>query len=300
MADGREKWAAGLYVALLGLGLVYTTAKTYRDYFVIWAADPDLPTHFQVDHREIGAAIAQLDSARPVWLSPYPTDQPVIQLHAGLRPDLRGYNGRFCVPFADTVGESGAAYIIVPGLQDASLAELQRLFPDGQTTAGPLRPGSDRPYYNLFSVPSEAAPASGPGEPHAANWADGIELLGFDLEQETIAPGETLSVTLTYRATATPQANYTAFVHLLGPPRADGSPVWAQSDSEPCSGALPTGRWQTGDIIRDTVTLTIPADAPSGSYELTTGFYTWPELTRLPVAGSGDAVTLGTIDVVAR
>jgi hypothetical protein len=285
-------------VALLGVGLVYTTVRTYRDYFVVWAADPDLPAHFQVDHRAIGAAIARLDPEQPVWLSPYPPDQPVIQLHAGLRPDLRGYNGRFCVPYADPIGKNGATYVIVPGLQDASLAELQRLFPDGNITSGPLRPGSDRPYYNVFQVPAGASPAFGPVVPLAVDWAGEIELLGFDLDGEAVAQGENLTVTLTYRAEAAPQANYTAFVHLLGPPRPDGSPVWAQSDSEPCGGALPTGRWRAGDLIRDTVSLAIPADAPAGTYELTTGFYTWPDLIRLPVAG-GDAVTLGTIEVVA-
>jgi hypothetical protein len=234
-----------------------------------------------------------------VWVSPFPADHPVIQIHAGVRSDLRGYNGRFCVPYTDPVSEYGAAYIIVPGLQDASLAELQRLFPDGEMTAGPLRPGSDRPYYNLFSVPPVATPAFGPDKPLTAKWADGIELLGFDLDRTAITEGETLTLTLTYRATAAPQANYTAFVHLLGPVKADGSPVWAQSDSEPCGGALPTGRWQPDDVIRDTVTLSIPADAPTGVYELTTGFYTWPDLTRLPVA-DGNAITLGTIKVVTR
>ena len=93
-------------------------------------------------------------------------------------------------------------------------------------------------------------------------------------------------------ATAAPSANYTAFVHLLGPARADGSPVWAQSDSEPCGGALPTGKWRAGDLVRDTVTLTIPADAPAGEYRLVTGFYTWPDLVRVPLAGGGDAAEL--------
>jgi hypothetical protein len=293
----RRRGLAIIYGVVLAIGLIYSTGRAYRDYFVVWAADPDLPAHFQADYRAIGEYIAALDPEQPVWLSPFPADHPVIQLHAGLRPDLRGYNGRFCVPYTDPVSERGAAYVIVPGLQDASLAVLQRLFPNGQTTAGPLRPGSDRPYYNVFQVPAGASPAFGPDVPHAADWGGEIELLGFDLDRAIVAPGETLTVTLTYRATAAPQANYTAFVHLLGPPRPDGSPVWAQSDSEPCDGALPTGRWQVRDMIRDTVTLALPADAPPGEYELATGFYTWPDLTRLPVAGR-DVVTLGMIKVI--
>ena len=69
--------------------------------------------------------IGGLDAAQPVWLSPFPADHPVIQLHAGLRPDLRSYNGRFCLPYADPAAEQGMVYVIVPGLLDSSLALLQ-------------------------------------------------------------------------------------------------------------------------------------------------------------------------------
>jgi hypothetical protein len=102
---------------------------------------------------------------------------------------------------------------------------------------------------------------------------------------------------LFYRASAAPTANYTAFVHLLGPAKADGSPLWAQADSEPCGGGLPTGKWRAGDVIRDTVTLAIPADAAAGEYTLVTGFYNWPDPVRLEVVGGGDAVTLTTFSM---
>jgi hypothetical protein len=227
-----------------------------------------------------------------VWLSPFPADHPVIQLHAGLRLDLRAYNGRLCLPYSDPIGERGMTYVIVPGLQDQSLALLQAMYPTGETVEGPLRPGSDRPYYRAFHAPAGAQPAVGPAVPLPAAWEDGIELLGYTLEGAA-APGETLTVTLFYRATATPAANYTAFVHLLGPTRPDGSPLWAQVDSEPCGGSLPTGKWQPGDVIRDTVTLSIPADAVAGEYTLVTGFYSWPDLVRVSVVkDGGDAVEL--------
>jgi hypothetical protein len=135
----------GLWSAVLLAGLLYTTVATYRDYFVVWASDPDLPAHFQADYRAIGEFIGGLDAAQPVWLSPFPADHPVIQLHAGLRPNLRGYNGRLCLPYADPTGERGAVYVIVPGLQDSSLALLQAMYPTGETVEGPLRLGSDRP-----------------------------------------------------------------------------------------------------------------------------------------------------------
>jgi len=278
---------------LLALGLLYTAVVTWRDYFIVWAADPDLPAHFQADYRAIGEYIDRLDAAQPVWLSPFPADHPVIQLHAGLRPDLRAYNGRFCLPYSDPMGEHGMVYVIVPGLQDSSLALLQEMYPTGETVEGPLRPGGDRPYYRAFHAPAGARPGVGPTIPLAASWADGIELIGYAKDGEVV-PGQTLTVTLFYLATAAPLANYTAFIHLLGPARADGSPLWAQADSEPCGGGLTTGEWRAGDVIRDTVTLQLPPDMAPGEYRLVTGFYTWPELVRLPVSSGGDAVELET------
>ena len=290
-AIGRRLWAVVLLV-----GLLYTTVATTRDYFIVWAADPDLPAHFQADYRAIGEAIGRLDAAQPAWLSPFPADHPVIQLHAGLRPDLRAYNGRFCLPYNDPIGERGMTYTIVPGLQDQSLALLQAMYPAGETVEGPLRPGSDRPYYRAFYAPAGVRPALGPDVTLTAGWAEGIELLGYAKGGE-IAPGQTVTVTLFYRATAAPPANYIAFVHLLGPAKDDSSPLWAQADSEPCGGGLPTGQWRAGDVVRDTVTLALPPDLAAGAYQLVTGFYTWPELQRLVANDGRDTIELTTFDI---
>lgn len=300
--DGRQTTtrtvpavARGLWSVILLLGLLYTTARTFRDYFIVWAADPDLPAHFQADYRAIGEYIAGLDPDAPVWVSPFPADHPVIQLHAGLRPALRGYNGRFCLPHTEPVGERGAVYVIVPGLQDQSLEELQRMYPEGETVEGPLRPGSDRPYYRAFHAPARATSLVGPPELQAT-WANGIELVLVELAGHGSAEGGEYSAALTYRATAAPPANYTAFTHLVGPAKPDGSTLWAQSDSEPCGGALPTRAWRPGDLIRDTMSFTLPPDTPAGQYILMTGFYTWPDLTRVPLEGGGDTVILYTLD----
>lgn len=287
-----------IYTILLVTGLIYSAFTTWRDYFVIWAADPDLPAHFQVDHLEIGKAIAAIEPEQMVWLSPYVADHPVIQFHAGLRPNLRGYNGRFCTPFNSPVREPGSTYLIIPGFQDQSLEDLKRLFPNGTITDGPLRPASDQPYYRTFFLP--AGSDRGYNQEPIASWNEGLALLEYSVEPAEVSPGQTVSVTLTYQALDHPGVDYTAFVHLLGSPNsATGSPLWAQADSLSCGGTLPTGRWQPGDIIRDTITLQIPSDIPEGDYNLMTGFYTWPELTRLiSVDSNSDAVPIGTLRVI--
>ncbi len=286
------------YALVLIAGLAYSTWATTRDYFVVWAADPDLPNHFQVDHAEIGRAMGPLPADEQVYLSPYPPDQPVIQLHSALRPDVRGYNGRFCLLYPDPTGPTPpATYFIVPGLQDQSLELLQLMYPNGVTSDGPLRPNSDRPMFQTFSIPADSIPASEPDVVSGARWGDAVELIGYSLSTTTPTAGETLVIDLFYRPMSADLPDYTAFVHLLGEPNpSDGSPLWAQSDSQPCQGAVPTSVWQPGDILRDTVTLTIPAETPPGDYRLATGLYSWPDLVRLPLSDSDE--TTATLQMV--
>jgi hypothetical protein len=219
-----------------------------------------------------------------VFLSPYPADQPVIQLHSGRHLTIRGYNGRYCLPYPAGDATAPTTYIIVPGFEDRSLEQLLADFPEGELQSGPLRASSDRPYFNAFQIRPGERPASRPKYTAGVNWNDTIALSGYDLEATTLRPGDTLTLTLYYEALGEMQNYYTAFVHLLGAPNPEtGSPLWSQSDSEPCQGGLPTSNWQVGETIRDTITLFIPLDAPSGEYQLVTGFYTWPDLTRLPI-----------------
>jgi hypothetical protein len=95
---------------------------------------------------------------------------------------------------------------------------------------------------------------------------------------------------------------YTVFTHLLGPhnPATEG-PLWAQDDSEPCRGLYPTTSWQAGEIIIDHFTLSVPAGAPPGSYELSTGFYDVWTMERLPVLRGiqtqDNAIILGQVSI---
>lgn len=67
--------------------------------------------------------------------------------------------------------------------------------------------------------------------------------------------------------------DYKVFVHLLGPPRQDGSPLWSQDDSLPLSGMVSTTTWTPGDSpLRDVYQLDA-SDLPAGEYRIGLGFY---------------------------
>ena len=124
---------------------------------------------------------------------------------------------------------------------------------------------------------------------------DQIELLGYDLTPSAIHPGETLELTLHWRALAEPQRSYKVFVHLLDP----AGTLRAQADGEPVDWTLPTTCWVRDEVIADSYVLTLPPGAPPGDYTLAVGFYREAAEERLPVSGGGDHVRLGPVAVSA-
>jgi hypothetical protein len=110
--------------------------------------------------------------------------------------------------------------------------------------------------------------------PVFCDFGDEIELIGFDLDRRTASPGETLWLTLFWRARAQPTRDYTVFAHVLQPPQTK----WAGSDKQP---APPTSSWKHGQVVSDTYPLTLDAATPPGVYEIEVGAYYFVDGTHL-------------------
>jgi hypothetical protein len=119
-----------------------------------------------------------------------------------------------------------------------------------------------------------------------------IELLGYRLGGAPRA-GAPLDVTLAWRATGQPAADYSYTVQLLD---AEGKLV-AQQDGPAGHGQLPTGVWQAGDVVVDALRVAVPANAPRGPLRLIVALYEQPSLRRLATP-AGDHAELATISVV--
>lgn len=132
-----------------------------------------------------------------------------------------------------------------------------------------------------------AVPPAAPATAPLLRFGDGITLADAEMAAPAVAPGETVTVTLTWQPEATPSTDYTLFLHLV-PAGAPGT-VLAQRDGTPRDGAYPTSAWAAGEMIPDSHTLTLPPDLPPGDYELLAGLYRLDTLARLPIEGHGDA-----------
>lgn len=278
-----------LLSAVIGIGFLYTGVATYRDYFVVWGNDPDRFGDFEAGVAAIGRYVGSLPAGETVFVSPVPPDHMSIRVNSGDRPGLRGYNGRVCLVVPSHTAHD-TTYVIVPQDDKNSLKLLKRYFPSGSIVQdGPLH--DQQPTFQAYHVPAGTDVNLAPPQTLRAIWSEPIELLGFDTNEDHYKPSEKLSLTLYYHALADLETDYTVFVHLIGPTTLATPQLWAQNDSEPCSRFTPTSTWHTGDIVRDTVTLQVPAETPPGDYRLEVGLYDWRTSERLPVVTSPSHVS---------
>ena len=126
-----------------------------------------------------------------------------------------------------------------------------------------------------------------------------VTLLGYNLSNKELKPGEFVDIDLYWRVDSSPPGNYLQFVHLMNK---DGIMI-AQRDTHPGNGRYPSMNWQSGDQFRDTIRLYIPETAYAPDLaDLTLGLYAPPPNGyRLGISHDdkfiGDALSLGQISI---
>ncbi len=145
----------------------------------------------------------------------------------------------------------------------------------------------------------QSAADEGPQHPLHLRLGEHIVLEGYSLGAETLTPGDTLVLTLFWRARAPVEQRYTVFTHLIGP----YGEIQAQRDNEPQGGSLPTDQWPIDERISDNYAILLPADAPTDNYVLNVGMYHLASGERLATfTAEGkqreqDYITLQTLEV---
>jgi hypothetical protein len=115
------------------------------------------------------------------------------------------------------------------------------------------------------------------------NFGDQLRLIGFTAPQTTARPGQTIPITLYWRAHQPLDINYQSFLHLL---TADGQLITQHDKLNPAD--FPTSRWPLDKYIRDPYTLTLPPDLPPGEYTVAVGLWVASEGWRLPLWDAAD------------
>jgi 4-amino-4-deoxy-L-arabinose transferase-like glycosyltransferase len=200
-----------------------------------------------------------LDEAGEVWAEQ--VDDPVD----GTYPTTRWEEGEVLRDWHDLHVPAAA----VEGTYQVCLQVM-----DGETVVGVSDLGEvevkGRPHY--FTVPQI-------GHPMDVLFGDSVRLLGYDVRSEYVRAGEVLQLTLYWEAVGEMERSYTVFTHLLD----TNQRIWAQRDSLPGNGLLPTNSWVLGEVITDVYELEVDPDAPPGNYILEMGMYDATTGQRLQV-----------------
>ncbi|NIV36560.1 MAG: hypothetical protein GWN58_46140 [Anaerolineae bacterium] len=115
--------------------------------------------------------------------------------------------------------------------------------------------------------------------PVVATLGNCIRFLGYDLEPDSVMPGEAVSLTLHWQALCPLEQNYSVFTHVLGP----SDEILGQQDGIPQGGTYPTTLWEPGEVIADPYSIAVGPHVPPGSYRLEVGMYRPETGVRLPV-----------------
>jgi len=110
------------------------------------------------------------------------------------------------------------------------------------------------------------------------------------IEVDALHPGDTLTIELFWQPEQQVDTDLTVFMHLIGPPQADGSPLWAAGDHPPQYGRSNTTAWPVGALLHDPYQLVIPQDAPAGTYTVAVGFYNPTSGERVEEVSPGDGL----------
>jgi hypothetical protein len=287
----RAQWVGPVAaVALLMLGGL----TSVRDYFVRWAALPDLYYAFDQGLWDVGRWVADQPPDAPVYLSPRPADHATLAFawETRGRPAPVSFDARAIFPVTHGPTTEPESYAIIN--KEDFRGPL--LLPEVLSQAAITRTLTDfagETYATIHTRPAGPASARPPQVTVNARVGDGITLLGYDVHPATPRAGEMLYLQLHWLVGAVPMRDWTVFTHVIAPDSQDGAQV-AGKDGPPGGGSLPTIRWQPGWRILDEYQILLPANLPAGTYTLATGLYTLDGM-HLPAV----PITLGAIAIEA-
>jgi hypothetical protein len=134
-----------------------------------------------------------------------------------------------------------------------------------------------------------------PGQPVYANFANQIELLGYDLGDNRAEPGGGVPLTLYWRGIDWMSEDYTIFAKLI---KADDQQLYGGRDRLPREGYR-TYYWAPGEVVTDPFGIPVENDAPDGIYYVNLGLYKIvdDQAVSLPLWQSGAPTEVTSLNI---
>lgn len=198
---------------------------------------------------------------------------------AWFEPVLRPFVPTSVLPLAEaaTPGRAGYVVLYIDQIQRQDVPDVTALYLGKLPALYTVRIHGIEYAYVYQAFPAVAHTTQ-------ADFGTGIRLIGYDLAGSSAA-AHTLRLALTWQVNQALPADYTLFVHVLGPA---GTPV-ARIDVPPGGPAAPTSAWQPGRFVTGTFEIALDPAAGAGQYWLALGVYNPRDGTRLPLSSAPPA-----------
>ncbi|MBI2303636.1 MAG: glycosyltransferase family 39 protein [Chloroflexi bacterium] len=138
-------------------------------------------------------------------------------------------------------------------------------------------------------------------QPVDATFDGSLQLVGYRIPNPRVRPGESLPVSLYWKAMSDTTVNWTNYIHIVD--GQNGNTMVGQYDSIPLRGSYPTYFWRKGQIWREDYQVPLRPDALDGYYQLEVGFYDLRTGRGAPVSAQGKewmgGLRLGQLRVLA-
>ena len=151
------------------------------------------------------------------------------------------------------------------------------------------------PHTEWFRLESPVDAPRGMTHPLHVRFANGVELLGYDLSRDTVRQGGQLAVRLYWRTHEDLEENLSSFVHLDSPA---GNVTWANLTKEQ-AGDMPSRSWPTGFYVVDDFRLDVPENTPPVRAAIKVGLLDKAG-RRVPLISGEDTATIGQAVVKDR
>ena len=275
-----------LGVGILGFGISLSLLFQSSILFLRYPKLTVLPLSYLARAVDVARELTRRAKAgERVFVSLIPETQDVISFEFLLpgtpveRLDLRQ-----CRPLTDD-RPTRTNYLVLNTHDKESVVPLYDAYPDSKITYIPFEQEGAATWIEVEA----GSPGPRPPNPGHAAFEPGLTFLGYEWWNHSVSAGQSLFITLWWKAETNFDTDYTSFIHVgTG---LDGTSIVAQRDGQPCQGLFTTSHWRTGDLIRDSFAITLPPDVPPGNYSLALGWYTFPDLQRLPLLSADHALT---------
>ena len=302
LAHQRRMRRMGLAISVVGLA--GSAAINVQAYFWQFAHDPSTYLAYDGGIQWMAQQLHAAPANALLYETPVDRDWLTLEYTLGPQGNARfnAFNGRECfvVPAAST---TPIEYAVVVSEDTRSVPEIKRVFPDSVRTSALAIDGT--PYAAVYAVPAGTRPVLAPNQTRQVEYGGLLELLGDSLPAAPAAAGNQISVDLFWQLDRATPADLRRFVHVIGPKQANGSTIYAQTDSDPCDNAYPTWQWKPGQIMIEHVNIGLPTNVPTGVYQIFTGWYDANGQQRLTAVDTSnearsDTVELGTLWVSGK